>query len=291
MNVMSMLLSRRRLVQAGGAATALVYLGGLPGAAQAAGAPSFLSRAPYVPLVDTAFDAVSASGMTATLQLTAVADLARARSEPSFAGRDDAFALTFSGPREILLDAGIHELRHPALGAFSLFIAPVDDSPTEQRYEVVVDRSVRLASAQQDAPEPLSISNDAVAAAPPVPVTVTVPAASATTKAKAKAKPKKRAKLVQSATISRRGGVLTADIRIAAGRGSVSVRAALMRDDVEYARAGRLLRGRHGIRLNLRELRRTPAGAYELRVVVTDQHGKRTQTTRRVTLRQVKTAS
>lgn len=271
-----LLLTRRRLVQAGGAAAAALYLGRLTGSASASGVPSYLSRSSYAALTNTPFTAVSASGTITTLRLTEVADLVRARHEPAFAGRDDAFALAFRGPRDVVLDAGIHALRHPSFGEFSLFIAPVDNVANEQRYEVVVDRSVRVASAVGEAPQPMERSNAAATVAP---------AAAAATGGDPGKKAKAKIKLVQSARVVRRGDVLTSDVRVAAGRGIVSVRATLLRDGVEYARAGRLLRGRVGVRLTLRELRVTAPGTYDLRVTVTDRHGKRTKSLRSVTVR------
>jgi hypothetical protein len=268
-----LLLTRRRLVQAGGAGAAALYLGGLAGTARAAGTPAYLQRAGYTALSSTAFTA----GGT-TLKLTEVADLARARHEASFAGRDDAFALSFSGPRDAVLEGGIHELRHPDLGRFSVFIAPVENAADAQHYEVVVDRSVRLATAQQEAPAPLEHTNTA-AAAPAVP---SVKVTKTTKAAKAKAKP---LKLLQGVTIARRGGEITTDVRVVAHQGVMSVRATLLRDGVEHARAARLLRGKAGVRLHLRQLRATPPGHYDLRTTVTDRRGRRTVTVRRVTLR------
>jgi hypothetical protein len=284
-------LTRRRLVQAGGAATAVLYLGGLPGRASAAGVPSYLSRSAYAELGDAPFTAVTAGGLTPTLRLAEVADLARAAHEPAFAGREDAFALLFSGPRDGSLDSGIHELRHPALGAFAVFISPVQASGTgEQLYEVVVDRSVRLASAVQDAPEPMALSNAVPASAAAAAVSPAAPAAAKTTAAPAtagaaKPTPKQPAKLVQSALLARRGGELTVDVRVAAGKGLVSVRAELLRDGVEHARDARRLKGRVGIRLHLREVLPTPLGSgYRRKIIVTDRHGRRTSSTRRVTV-------
>ena len=281
-------LTRRRLVQAGGAATAVLYLGGLTGTASAAGVPSFLTRAAYTSLADPQFGAVTGSGLTTMLRLTEVADLARARVEPSFAGRDDAFALLFSGPADLVLDSGIHELRNSVLGAFSVFISPVQDQHGgEQRYEVVVDRSVRLAVALQDAPEPMQETNRAAAQAPAAaaPAPAAVAGITATAPASAQRTQKKKAvKLVQSAHLARRGGLLTVDVRVASGRGLVSVRATLLHDGVEHARAARRLKGRVGVRLNLREVQHTPPGGYSLRITVTDRNGKRTSSLRRVTV-------
>ena len=258
--------------------------------ASAAGVPSYLTRSAYAGLADPPFAALTAGGLTTTLRLTEVADLARAGQEPSFAGRDDAFALLFSGPADVVLDSGIHELRNPALGAFSVFISPVQAGGAgEQRYEVVVDRSVRLASALQDAPEPMALSNAVAAAAPArgggEPAGPAAPRRTADGQGRhARSRRRKPAKLVQSALLARRGGELTVDVRVARGRGLVSVRAVLLRDGVEHARAARRLKGRAGIRLHLREVRPTPLGDYRLKIIVTDRHGKRTSTTRRVTV-------
>lgn len=153
------LLTRRRLIQASGATAATLYLGaltaGAPAAfgATAAGAPAYLRRSSYARLTNSAFTAAATGGAKATLRLVEVADLARARSEKSFAGRDDAFALTFTGAPGAPLTSAIHELRHASLGTFSVFIAPVGrPTRTEQRYEVVIDRSVTLAAATSAAP-------------------------------------------------------------------------------------------------------------------------------------------
>jgi hypothetical protein len=72
---------------------------------------------------------------------------------------------------------------------------------------------------------------------------------------------------------------------LAAGTGLVSVRAELLRDGVEHARAARRLKGRAGIRLHLREVLPTPLGSgYRLKIIVTGRHGRRTSSTRRVTV-------
>jgi len=90
--------TRRRFVQAGGAAAAGLYLSGLPAIASAASGPAHLRRSAYSGRVGTTFQAVSVTGATVALRLTGVADLARATQTRSLAGRDDAFALTFTGP-------------------------------------------------------------------------------------------------------------------------------------------------------------------------------------------------
>lgn len=150
-------LTRRRLVQAGGAAAIGLMLGAVPasGAAIAPSGttPAYLRRSTYTRLKGTALTSTDASGAKVTLRLAEVADLARARSDKSLAGSDAAFALTLTGPRKTLLAGSMHELRHASLGSFSLFLVPVGrPTKTEQSYEVVVDRSLAIASAKAVAP-------------------------------------------------------------------------------------------------------------------------------------------
>ncbi len=269
------LLTRRRLIQIGGSATAAAYLARFvaPAAAAAGGVPGFLVRSSYAPLVGTPFAVTG--GAAAPLTLTAVSDLVRARAEPALAGSEDAFALSFAGSPDAVLGSGIHELGHPALGTFSVFIAPVDRVVGTQEYEVVVDRSLPGAVAARQAPAPL-----AVPAAGAAPAAVT-PASPGPTRAK----PASRPHLTDTATVARRGGILTADLRVADGTPVVSVRASLTRGAVEYARAGRLLRGHAAIRLPLRERRPVTPGTYELRLTWTEGSGRQVATHRRVTLR------
>jgi hypothetical protein len=288
-------LTRRRLIQVGGGAAAVLYLDRLPALALAdTTAPGFLRRSAYVALVGSQFQAV---GVGATLTLTAVSDLVRAQDEPAFVGRDDAFALTFVGPADVVLAGGTHELAHPTLGSFAVFITPIQRPAETQSYELVVDRSVALGAARQEAPSPMasgggggggagagtgvgSGSGSASGAGSGSGSGSGQPAAAAEAKA-----PKPRVRLVELATVARRARVLTADVRVAAEAGIVSVRATLFHGRVEYARAGRLLRGRRALRLNLRELRPVAAGDYVLHVTTTDHHGRHVLTEKRVTLR------
>lgn len=135
-------LTRRRLVLSGGAAVAGLYvMGGLPATAVAGSGPPGLRRSSYTALVGAEFAAIGPTGAGVTLRLLAVGDLVRAAQSPSLVGRDDAFALTFSGPANQPLGSAISNLRHPTLGWISLFITAHGAAVTEQRYEVVVDRA------------------------------------------------------------------------------------------------------------------------------------------------------
>jgi hypothetical protein len=283
-------LTRRRLIQVGGGAAAVLYLDRLPVLALAdTTAPAFLRRSSYAPLVGSQFQAVGAG---ATLTLTAVSDLVRAQDEPAFVGRDDAFALSFVGPADVVLAGGTHELAHPTLGSFAIFITPVQRPAETQSYELVVDRSVALGAARQEAPTPMASGGGGGAGAGTGVGSGSGSASGAGSgqspavaeEAKAIAA-KPRARLVELATVARRAGILTADVRVAAEAGIVSVRATLFHGRVEYARAGRLLRGRRGLRLSLRELRPVAAGDYVLHVTTTDHQGRHVLTEKRVTLR------
>ena len=135
-------LTRRRLVLSGGAAVAGLYvMGAVPAAAAAASGPAHLRRSSYARLTGTTFAAVGPTGAGVTLRLRAVSDLARARQTRSLAGRDDAFALTFSGSASGELGSAICRIRHPTLGWISLFITPSGRPAKQQLYEVVVDRA------------------------------------------------------------------------------------------------------------------------------------------------------
>lgn len=278
-------LTRRRLVQVGGASTALVALGGLGRAAGIAAAAvdrRHFSRASYLTLGDRMFDAATPDGATSRLKLTDVADLARARTEPGFAGRDDAFALTFTGPGSRPLPAGITTLRNSVLGEFELFLAPAGAATDVRTYELVVDRSVPVGDVLADAPRPMAQSN-AADATPPVAAAVPAPVGTAEGTAPAK-RPKAKPRRILAATIGRRGGTLAADVRVAKGRGTVAVRVSVLRGDAVLARGAERLRGRVGVRVTLSERRRLPKGDYTLAVTTVDKAGRRATTRRRVTL-------
>ncbi|MBA2347988.1 MAG: hypothetical protein H0V81_06820, partial [Solirubrobacterales bacterium] len=69
-------------------------------------------------------------------------------------------------------------------------------------------------------------------------------------------------------------------------RGVRSVRVALLHGERTYASASRRLpSGRVGLRLTLRELHTARPGRYVLRVITTDRSGRRTVSSRHVTLR------
>ncbi len=143
-------LTRRSLLRTGTLATAATLAGLRPWAAVGAeAAASHLRRSSYARLLGQRF----AVGPV-ELRLLSVADVAGAAVDTALAGSDDAFVLTFSGPLEPVLDARTYTLRHARLGRFDFFLSPVDRPRKDQRYEAVVDRSVRVPKSPPKRPAP-----------------------------------------------------------------------------------------------------------------------------------------
>lgn len=107
--------------------------------------PGYLRRASWLPLSGATVDVADV-----TLRLHEVTDL------PYLAGRDDAFALEFTGAAGTLT-GGIQPFRHTTLGTFELFISPVDTVVAgTQRYEVVIERSVGVPESTPTGPSTTS---------------------------------------------------------------------------------------------------------------------------------------
>ena len=122
----------------GALATAATLGGRRPwDAATAEAAASHLRRSSWSRLPGQRF---AAGGVQ--LQLLTVTNVAGASVNAALAGSDDAFVLTFSGPRTPVLRAGTYTLQNARLGRFELFLSPVARPGKDQRYEAVVDRSV-----------------------------------------------------------------------------------------------------------------------------------------------------
>jgi hypothetical protein len=147
-------LDRRRLLQAGaagaaGAATLTFADSGdfLGGTAQAAPLTPQLRRSTWLGLTSPELELL-AGERAIPLRLTGVEDLPIAARIAALRGHDGAFSVGFSGPAGIA--AGTHTLRHPQLGAFQLFVAPVARDGATRAYEAVVDRTIRIAGVNEE---------------------------------------------------------------------------------------------------------------------------------------------
>jgi Domain of unknown function (DUF6916) len=253
--------TRRTLLKTSGAAALLSLLGveaARPARARAdstSDAPAYLRRAGYAGLQGQSF----ATG-AAALKLLDVSDLGRAAHDRSLAGADDAFSLSFSGPESQRLSQGIHTLRHPRLGSFDLFLVPVDQPAGDQRYEAVIDRTVKLGRGSASVP-----SAPAAASKPPA------------------AKPHRRRLLRVHGRRLQRGAVC--ELTFAKDAKLATVEVWLMRGDRAYGTVTRRLRGRHSLRLRLHTRRRLRAGRYALVTAERDRSGEVTYERRSFRLR------
>ena len=150
-------LTRREALTLGAAAGA-VAMTGIPGATLATaaaatvggpGGPSYLRRGSYLDRVGQVFMAGDH-----VLRLIEVADVEGARANRALVGRDEVFALRFSGVADVI-DAGIHVFDHEQLGPFPLFISAVGrPAGTRQTYEATIDRTVRIQTSPPRPPSP-----------------------------------------------------------------------------------------------------------------------------------------
>ncbi|HEV2815360.1 MAG TPA: hypothetical protein VGW10_19040 [Solirubrobacteraceae bacterium] len=146
----------RREALAIGAAAGVTASVGIPPDAIAAAAggvvgdgagPDYLRRSTYLDLVGEDFTV----GPHA-LRLTTVEDVLGAAVDRALKGHEHAFALAFEGPADVLAGE-IHELSHPLIGPFPLFISAVGAvRGLAQTYGVTVDRSVRVRLASAPSP-------------------------------------------------------------------------------------------------------------------------------------------
>ena len=291
-------LDRRGLFQAGAAgAAALVAAGGLrltEGVAAAAPLPDHLRRATWTGLGDGALELLGGDGVV-PLRLTAVADLPVAASIPALRGHDGAFALRFDGPPQV--EQGIHRLRHPRLGEFDLFLAPVGRDGRSRAYEAVVDRTIRIAGVNEDEPPQvvdLGVRGEQPPAGPaavaavgaPVAAPAAVGARGAAVRAGRRAgrrgrvrRPPARARVARAT--ARRGParrVVVADLALAHGGTVKAVHATLRRNGRAVARTS--ARPRHGRRARLRFAARRgrafAGGRHELVVTLVARDGSHT---------------
>lgn len=99
--------------------------------------PDHLAAASYLPLVGTGF---RVEGYAFALELAAVRQLgSMAHGQALMTGREH-FALDFAGPAGARLESSLHRLLHPDLGSFLLFLTPVGQPGSVQRYEAIVNR-------------------------------------------------------------------------------------------------------------------------------------------------------
>lgn len=125
-----------RLVGAVGAASVVVPYLAVPLVARAAtsGAPSTLAA--FTPYVGTKFTFLLPGNRAAQFTLTEATAGPAAQSD----GRPvtgEAFSLLFSGSSPVPITGAVYPVRHQALGAFAMFVSPVERAVNGQHYEAV----------------------------------------------------------------------------------------------------------------------------------------------------------
>jgi hypothetical protein len=134
-------MTRRRLLQAGGAGIAVAVAGGT-GRVMTAGASStatgVLRRSRYAPHVGRSFRLTAPDGTSIMAKLAAVEDVCPT-AQPRLHGSDDAFVLVFRGPARPRLAQDVLDIRNPATGRAALLASPCSRGRHGQDYAVVVN--------------------------------------------------------------------------------------------------------------------------------------------------------
>ena len=163
------------------------------------------------------------------------------------------------------------------IGAFELFVSPVEAVGDDRRYEALVDRSVGApASPPAAAPTPAAAAPAPAPAEAPVP-----PAAAASASA---APPIRRARLLRRATLRRLGRGARAEIHLRPRPVARTVRVRLVRKGVTLARGSAAVTAQHAL-VRLKAPGHLPAGDYLLVVSTIDAGGVVRSQRSRVTLR------
>ncbi len=97
----------------------------------------YLKQSSFAPYLNTQFRARGANKQAATLTLVAVNDLRAGKTKQN----EDAFSLLFTGPRTNALTQDIYQLKHAALGEFSLLLVRVQMRDEGRAYyEAIINR-------------------------------------------------------------------------------------------------------------------------------------------------------
>lgn len=260
-------LTRRRLLRDGAAGTAGLYLATrwevLDTAAYGAPMSPAVRRSTWLALVG---QSVSVGGHS--LRVTEVVDLPVADRIPELIGHDGAFVVRFLG------DAGLAGATVLVTGPNGLsadvFVAPVEGSSSQQTYEAVVDRTIRIAGINDEGtPQPV-----------PVPAERAGAGAATTVRSLAVRTPRLRTAKVRRRSARR----VSVDLSLADTRDIVLVRASLLQGSKALARASTQQRTPHDVRLSLVGRAALRPGRYRLVVRLTARTGAVTTVRRSVRL-------
>jgi hypothetical protein len=261
-------LSRRTMLKTSGAGVLALSvpltIAASPASASVADVPALLERGAWSDVVGRDV-AVDSGGV---LRLVAVDDLSRAGAVAALRGAQDAFVLSLVSS-DVELSSGIHTLTHPTLGDVALFISPVGRADGAHRYDVVVDRTVRIAGSGAGHSSPL-----AAAAAGGLAVILGTPGNAAASR---RLRVRARARSVH--------GRLTARFTFA-GADISGLRVRIVKAGKVMAHGDGLVNraGHATIRLRGRHSGTLTHGRYDLEIDATDRTGRVTTVTRTITV-------
>lgn len=265
-------LTRRRLLQSGGAAAAVALIDLHPVTAAlasntnaASSAPAYLRRSSYTSLAGEGFT-VSADGAQQTLQLLSVSDLER----PGLQGADDAFILQFAGPGTETIEQGTYVLSHPTLGSFELFSTPVDQLRSTQTYAVVIDRSIAIKGSEAPA-SPTPATNSSTS-----PVSATAPSAH-------KPPPVARESVFRRIHVARFAHGVRVELSFAANSHVEHIHAWLTRKGRPVGVASHRVSG-EVTKFEVPSSHHLPDGDYEIKLIATARHGVKSGMSREIKL-------
>jgi hypothetical protein len=265
-------LSRRTVLKRSGLgalALSLPTSGWLAGPASAKVAVPALRRSTWLPLVGQSVRVAGAPD----LRVDGVVDLAGATRDAGLRDLDEAFVVSLSAPAGTALESGLHTLEHPEFGSAVLFVSPVGGAGDRAQFELVVDRTIRIAAAL-DAPQVEDVlAASAAAAATPGNV---APFAGPTRSIAAR-------RIRVRASARRAGGKVVATLDFPGG-GVQAVRVEVYRKGRRVATGSAAVK-RGEATVPLRTRSHLARGRYELVLTITDRRATTTTLHRSLTLR------
>ena len=269
-------LTRRQALQAGGtaAAAAIVFLHPWTSAVARAAdgserVPKHLLRSSWRDLSNPELRAGNV-----LLRFETVSDLPAAPNVPSLVDSEDAFLLTFSGPKTVGPLSGPLQVRHAELGTFDIAIGPGGDGT----YTAVVNRVLSNKESRRTPPRP---SRPAPVVDLPVDEghdTRTGAPEAAASAAPHRARPKRRNTVIRRVQTKRTKHGAKCVVELAHSKELDELSAWLKHDGRIVASATRRIRGKR-VAFNLKgRKKRFRKGVYELTVIALgddgDQHAR-----------------
>jgi hypothetical protein len=100
-----------------------------------------LSEETFSRYVNTRFRVYTSPLTAINLQLIAIIRSASSISQkPATTPKLDCFSVVFRGPRKTALESNTYRVEHDQMGAFDIFITPVDDHKRQRHYQAVFNR-------------------------------------------------------------------------------------------------------------------------------------------------------